>query len=84
MNRVAETQRIIEAIDDSETATKTIARRADIPTDKLTQGFLTELSDYDILEKTNQGGGINNESMWNVKKPSNIERLKDDMMGATA
>ena len=84
MNRVAETQRIIEAIDDSETATKTISRRADIPTDKLTQGFLTELSDYGILEKTNQGGGRGNESTWAVANPSKIERLKADMMGATA
>ncbi len=84
MNRVAETQRIIKAIDDSEVAASTIARKTEIPKHKLISGFLTELSDYGILERTSRGGGSGNESTWKVSKPCKIEQLKDDMMGATA
>ena len=84
MNRVAEIETILSCFDEGSLTTSEIATQTEIPHDKLRTGMLTELTEYGILEKTNQGGGRGNESTWAVANPSKIERLKADMMGAKA
>jgi DNA-binding IscR family transcriptional regulator len=82
MNRIGEIKLVLETIDEPMTPHQ-IHEQTEIPVEKLNSGMLNELREYGIVERV-RGSGGGTASLWTVKKPSNIERLKDDMMGATA
>jgi len=82
MNRAGEVQRVLDALRDPATPEQ-IEAKTGIPKQKLNSGMLNEMQDYGMVKRLQKAGG-GRASMWARHKPTNIERLKDDMMGATA
>jgi len=81
MHRVGCVKSIIDAIGDDKLTRPEVAARTDMPECKL-KHLLPELREYNILSGTQESK--DNMMLYSLKKPSKIERLKDDMMGATA
>ena len=82
MNRIGEIKLVLETIDEPMTPHQ-IHEQTEIPVEKLNSGMLNEMQDYGMVKRLQKAGG-GRASMWARHKPTNIERLKDDMMGAKA
>jgi len=82
LNRIAEINRVLEALTEPLTPDE-IEAKTGIPKHKLNDAMLAEMGDYDMIRRTQNAGGAK-PSIWTRHKPKNIERLKDDMMGAKA
>jgi len=82
MNRAAEVKRIIDAFD-GVMSTSEICDKADVDHQRLNRGLLREMANYGIVT-CEQESAKDREGLWLLHKPSSIESLKADMMGATA
>jgi len=84
ISRIGEMQEVIDALNRYTHATpEDIADTTGIPYPKLNSGMLHEMSQYDIVQRVSHAGG-GTKSVWTAKQPTNIEQLKDDMLGAKA
>jgi len=83
MHYVGRTEEIIKVLNDDWPLTPDeISDRTGISSAILTSGMLNELHKRGIVRRASRGVG-GEKSTWAPNKPSRIEQLKDDMMGAT-
>jgi len=82
MNRIGQAQDVINALQNRKLTRPEVAAKTGIPESQI-RHLLPELKEYEIIEGS-YASRVDDMMVYSVNKPSKIESLKADMMGATA